>query len=390
MTGLHNWLRQKFRDNFRYDRIVSDIVAASGTANEGPALFFTAMDMDPKKLASSTARIFLGLQLECAQCHDHPFDDWKQDEFWGYAAFFARLPRSEGMMNQANMRLVDRRMGEVTLPDTEQVVLPKFPRGRKVRADEPGTRRQQLSIWMASPDNPYVARAAVNRVWALLFGRGLVDPVDDLGPHNPASHPEVLELLTEYFIETDYDLRNLLRTICATKTYQRTSQISSASPPPSELFAAMTVKVLTPEQLFDSLRSCLSQQDAVSTVPAQPFAQTDYRRLQFVSQMASRSGNATDFDRGLQQAWKLMNGAEIVGATDVSRSPLLMSLDAPFLSDDQRIDILYLATLSRYPTDAERARVDLFLADRANVSVETARADVLWALLNSAEFSLNH
>lgn len=391
-NGLHAWLRRKFSDNLRYDRIVSDIVAATGTTDDGPALFFTALELEPKKLASATARIFLGLQLECAECHDHPFDDWKQEEFWGYAAFFARLPKADGMMRQSNLRLVDRPTGDVMLPETQQVVMPKFPGGRTVGADELGSRRQQLSIWMASPENPYVARAAVNRVWALLFGRGLVDPVDDLGKHNPASHPDLLQLLTDYFIDTEYDLRNLIRTLCATEAYQRTSQVDPASAPEPEWFAAMAVKVLTAEQLYDSLRNCLRQTpgDSNGVVPFNNAMPVDYRRLQFVSQMMGRVGSPTDYDRGLQQALRLMNGSETVGATDIAASPLLLSLNAPFFTDSQRMDILYLATLSRYPTESERQRISQFLQPDAVGDKQTAYADVLWALVNSAEFVLNH
>ena len=117
------------------------------------------------------------------------------------------------MTPNARLRLVDRLEGEVTLPESEDVVLPKYPGGRDADPNERGTRRQQLSIWMSSPENPYLARAAVNRVWSMLFGRGLVNPVDDLGPHNPASHPQLLEDLTNYFVETNYDLKNLLRVL---------------------------------------------------------------------------------------------------------------------------------------------------------------------------------
>ena len=390
-TGFHAWLRKRFSDNLRYDRIVSDLIAATGTDRDGPALFFTALELEPKKLASATSRIFLGLQLECAECHDHPFDDWKQEEFWGYAAFFARLPKNDGMMQNTSLRLVDRADGEVTLPDTEQVVLPKFPGGREVDPSEAGTRRQQLSIWMSSRENPYVARAAVNRVWALLFGRGLVDPVDDLGPHNPASHPELLELLTNYFIETDYDLRNLLRTLCSTQAYQRSSRVDAAKVPPRDLFAAMTVKVLTAEQVYDSLRSTLSQTPSPMQPELNNFAPgLDFRRQQFIAQMMGRSANVEEYDRGLQQALRLMNGNEIEGATNIEQSPLLKSLRAPFFEDQQRVDILYLATLSRYPSDAERKRTEEFLVESQGDGSEKARADVLWALLNSAEFALNH
>lgn len=402
--GLQAWLRDRFAENFRYDRVVSDIVATTESAADGPALFFTALDLEPKRIAAATARMFLGLQLECAECHDHPFDDWKQEAFWGYAAFFARLPRQNAMTSASNLRLVDRSAGEVTLPNTEQVVMPSFPGGRQVGADEPGTRRQQLSIWMASPENPYLARAAVNRVWALLFGRGLVEPVDDLGPHNAASHPELLNLLTQYFRDTGYDLHELLRTLCRTQAYQRSSDTSSgaassgaASPP--ELFAVMPVKVLSAEQLYDSLYFCLAATEADATGGSTENLVAS-RRFQFIAQMSGRRGSSIEFDRSIQQALQLMNGPETSGATTISASPLLQSLHAPFLTDGQRMDILYLSALTRYPTAAERERNSVFLeqsmpAGLANSQAEgpgdrQAWADLLWVLVNSAEFALNH
>lgn len=388
-AGMHNWLREQFSNNMRYDRIVSDLVAATGSEQDGPALFFTALELEPKKIAASTARIFLGLQIECAECHDHPFDDWKQTDFWGYAAFFARLPKNDNMVQARNFRLSDRASGEVTLPDTEDVVLPKYPGGRAADEDESGSRRQQLSIWMASPDNPYLARAAVNRLWAMLFGRGLVNPVDDLGPHNPASHPELLEELTEYFVNTGYDLSNLLKTICSTQAYGRTSKIDPANTPPEDLFAAMTVKVQTAEQLYDSLSRCLSQNDQ-SYSPFPGFSMNNGRQ-QFVSRMASRSPDATEYDRGLQQALMLMNGGETAQATDLENSALLTSLEAPFFSESEKMDVLYLATLTRFPRDDERVAIEQFVKDAGESDDEqkAARADVLWALLNSAEFTMN-
>lgn len=387
-AGLQEWLRTQFEDNLRYDRVVSDLIAATGTEQDGPALFYTALGLEPKKIAAATARIFLGLQIECAECHNHPFDDWSQRDFWAYTAFFARMPDVD-MRNRADFRLDDRASGEVTLPDTEDVVLPKFPGGRAPDADEHGSRRQQLSIWMASPENPYVARAAVNRVWALLFGRGLVDPVDDLGPHNPASHPELLELLTDYFVDSGFDLKMLLKTLCSTEAYGRTSQIDPAARPPAELFAAMGVKVFTAEQLFDSLNTCLSQNSEPS--PQNP-AFGNGRRQMFLARMARRTADAMEYDRGLQQALQLMNGEETAEATDLQRSALLTSLEAPFLSQEQRIEILFLATLTRFPRQEELTRMMRFVeaAKSADRSEQTAYADMLWALLNSAEFTVNH
>ena len=390
--GFQSWLRDQFSNNMRYDRIVSDLIAATGPGNQGPAHFFSAIGYEPKKLAAASARVFLGLQLACAECHDHPFDSWTQEDFWGYASFFARLPRSGDRPTSTPPVLEDLGQGEVTLPGTEQPVAPRFP-GEAVAASMPsaGSRRQNLAIWMASPDNPYVARAAVNRVWAMLFGRGLVEPLDDLGVHNPPSHPELLELLTNHFIDTGFDLQRLLRTLCRTDAYSRTSALDIASPSPPELFAAMAVKVLSPEQLFDSLNRCLTQDGAyqLGRVPVGFRG----RRQSFIRRMESFSPSATQYDRGLQQALHLMNGAETGEATSMLQSGLLISLQAPFLTREQRLEILFLATLSRYPAEEELARLGPLLKNRETPerpdAVSTAHADVLWVLLNTAEFTVN-
>jgi len=191
VVGVHNWLRHRFSENLRYDNFVAELLVASDGGEAGPALYYTSLDLAPEKLASSTARIFLGLQIECAQCHDHPFDHWKQRDFWGYAAFFARLrqPDMTGNAVRGRARVIDRDEGDVKLPNTEDVVLPQYPSGNSPAQNELGTRREQLAIWMASRSNPYLARAGVNRAWWHLFGRGLVEPVDDLGRHNTPSHP---------------------------------------------------------------------------------------------------------------------------------------------------------------------------------------------------------
>ena len=252
LVGLQNWLRRQFVANRRYDRVVADLLVATGGDESGPALFYTAVGLKPEELGTTTARIFLGIRLDCAQCHDHPFDRWTQQDFWGYAAFFARV--EQRARNAATMRLVDTDSGEVRLPGSDTIVGPRYPGGVDTRAGEAGTRRQQLAIWIVSGENPYLARATVNLVWAQLFGRGLVEPLDDFGSHNPASHPELLETLSEAFIASGYNLAELYRTLANTRAYQLASRSPSGSSPPAELFAQMSVKTLTSEQLFDSLQ----------------------------------------------------------------------------------------------------------------------------------------
>jgi hypothetical protein len=298
------------------------------------------------------------------------------------------------MTGPGTLRLVDKTDGEVKLPDTDTIVPPRYPDGRAPKAEERGSRRQQLAIWMTSRDNPFLARAAVNRVWAHLFGRGLVEPVDDVGDHNPSSHPELFRELTDYFIRSEFDIRELFRLLTNTKAYQRTSRNRAEKSPPTELFAQMAIKTLTAEQLFDCLDRALMQQQG-ETPQFLPGARGmfDPRRLAFAAKMQMRGQTAADFDAGVLQVLTLLNGNETDAATNLERSALLAGLEAPLFSDDDRVDTLFLATLTRRPAAEERSQFVEYVRRGGATKTETipeALSDVLWALLNSAEFGMNH
>ncbi|MEX2174491.1 MAG: DUF1549 and DUF1553 domain-containing protein [Pirellulaceae bacterium] len=391
VVGVQNWLRQRFVENVRYDRLVSELLVATAGDDAGPAFYYTSLELAPEKLAASTARIFLGLQIECAQCHDHPFDAWKQTDFWGYAAFFARLRQPEQNAPGMMFALVDLDEGEVRLPEKDEVVPPRYPSGGAPAADELGTRREQLAIWMASRSNPYLSRAAVNRGWWILFGRGLVEPVDDLGPQNPASHPELFAELTQYFIDSGFDLRELLRTLANSEAYQRTSEWSADEQPPPELYAAMSVKTLSADQLYDSVNRVLNRRGQ-GMMPGANVASSllDPQRQAFVAKMQVSGLPLLEYQAGVLQALTLLNGADLAEATDPARSPLLGAIEAPFLTGDDRLQTLFLATLSRPASEAELAICRNQLASRSESDQAKVWGDILWALLNSAEFALNH
>ncbi|QDU30085.1 hypothetical protein ETAA8_52040 [Anatilimnocola aggregata] len=390
VVGVQNWLRQRFIENLRYDNLVSELLVATAGDDAGPALYYTSLNLAPEKLASSTARIFLGLQIECAECHDHPTDQWKQADFWGYASFFAQLQRPENNLPGMQARLIDLETGDVKIPNTESIVPPKFPSGRNPAPDELGSRRMKLAVWMASRDNPYLARAAVNRGWAILFGRGLVEPVDDLGPHNPASHPELLDELTQYFIDTGFDLRELLRTLAQTKTYQRTSRWTSVEVPP-ELYAHMPVKALSAEQLYDSLNRVLvrrGQGDMPGLNVRSPLL--DPQRQQFLAKMQGQGRSPLEYQAGVLQALTLLNGVDLTEATTAERSPLLLALDAPLFDDGEKLEAMFLATVTRPPTADEGGLFLKHVAARSPSEKNKAWSDLLWAVLNTAEFATNH
>lgn len=385
------WLRQQFADNAGYDLMARELLLATGPGNQGPALFYTALEAKPEELAAATSRAFLGVQIQCAQCHDHPHDKWKQEDFWGYAAFFAQLERAGAMTPGTMFAITDAKVGEVKHPLTNEVVPPRFLAATSHVDAAKGTRREQLAAWMTDRENPYFARSAVNRAWALLFGRGLVEPVDDLGEHNPPSHPELMRELAEYFVATNYDLRNLVRVLANTDAYQRTSTlVDGETPARPELFARMAIKTLTAEQLYDSLQVATCRRDPPTEMrPGElPF---DQNRAAFLDKFRGPSGSATEFHGGIPQALTLMNGEMIGAATNVETSDLLQSLTAPFFTDEQRVETLFLATLARPPLAEEKAKYVSHLESQlTDAERRRALSDMLWALLNTAEFTLNH
>ncbi len=384
--GMQRWLRDRFATNVRYDRIVGDFVTATGSRETGPVLFYDALDTSPEKLASSTARCFLGIQLQCAQCHDHPFDDWTQEQFWQYAAFFARVQGSQGM-GQRTVVLQDVNSGEVTIPGTNDIVLPAFPGDSEMPVDPNGARRLQLSSWLASGDNPFLARATVNRVWWHLMGRGLVHPVDDMSLTNDSSHPAVLKLLEQFFVSSRFDLRELYRAVGYSIAYSRPSRSQGGNTPSPDAFAVMALKPLSAEQLFDSMAIVLQQNDHLTSPDIASNSLANPVRQTFLDKMATSGNDRTGYTSGLQQTFFMMNNPTLVHLAEESDMGILAALDAPFLNDAQRIEVVFLATVGRLPDPTESQRLSKRMASHGRNS---ALADLLWALVNSAEFQLNH
>lgn len=381
IAELHRWLREQFLDNTPYDHLVGRFLTAGGAGNRGPAIFYTTRGLEPKKVAAATSKVFMGIQLQCAECHNHPFDRWTQDDFWQYTAFFSQLKQSEQNMNQGGI-IVDRVGSEVTFPDSEDVAQPRYPGVSEPPEKDPlGIRRRQLTIWLASRDNPYFARAAVNRVWAHLFGRGLVDPVDAMDEANKPSHPELLDYLANFFVQTRFDLRTLYATIARTRAYGLTSVSGGNESPPQDSFAAMSVKTLSAAQFYDSLQRNVFRQS--SPIFSTSMSAAMATRNQFLNRMRTSNSSSRSYPLGVVQVLGIMNGPEIGLATDASQIGLLASLEAPFLSDVDRVELLFLSTLSRLPTANESTEF-LKVLETADESL-LARSDLLWVLLNTAE-----
>jgi hypothetical protein len=393
------WLRQRLQDNIGYDRLVRDLLILPLATprnqnvffriNQGqptPLAFYAANELKPENLGASTSRLFLGVKLECAQCHDHPFAKWSRKQFWQYAAFFSGLKAQSGIYGPVEDK-ADRR--EIQITGTNKTVQARMLDGTQP-AWKPGvSARVTLAEWITNPDNPFFARAAVNRIWAQFFGIGLIEPVDEPSDQNPASHPELLDELAHQFAAHQFDLKFLIRAITTSRTYQSSSVGASSSPEERRLFSRMSVKGLSPEQLFDSLAQATGYRDfGRGNQPGFFGVVEPSPRREFLTRFASQD-KRTQPQTSILQALLLMNGKFVADATSVDKSELLAAvIDAPFLGEPtERIETCYLATLSRKPRPDELARLLQYMQRK---ETKAALADVYWSLLNSSEFMLNH
>ncbi len=279
--------------------------------------------------------------------------------------------------------------GEVKIPETDEVIDPKYPKGSSVDPNELGTLRQQLAIWMVSRENPYMPKAVVNWAWSHFFGQGFVHPIDDFNDSNPASHPELLDKLSKFFVKSKYDMRRLIRVIVSSQAYHLSGAIHEKGDGHPEYFVSMPPKVFSPEQLYDSLNLSMGQQ--VQPVGPQGFPVFSNGRAAFISKMRSLETDRKLFEGGLPQALLMMNGEYTAFSTDPAKGRLVGSLSAPFFTSRQQIETLFLATYSRFPKEKEFKVFDQYLTDaKTDSEKQNALGDMLWALVNSAEFTINH
>jgi hypothetical protein len=389
--AFERWLRNWLVSDRGYDTMVRELLTVSGqtpgvrfgASNAG--LFYVAKENKPEEVASAAARLFLGVNLGCAQCHNHPFAEWKKEQFWAFAAFFgdlqARRPVERGRRPERPTP------GRIAIPGTEKVVTARFLGGKEAAIEEGTSPREMLVDWLTAPENPYFSRALVNRLWAQFFGIGLVEPLDEMsGAGREASHPEILEELARAFAEHKYDLRWLVRAITATKVYQLSSARSQESQDDPKQFARMALRGMTGEQLFDSLAQATGFQEALP--PGRRIIGGS--REEFVTKFSS-SERPTESQTSILQALTLMNGRVVTAATSVRRSETLQAvIDSPFLDLTGKIETLYLASLSRKPTATELSRLVSHVEKAGTDGRDEALADVFWVLLNSAEFVVNH
>jgi hypothetical protein len=330
-------------------------------------------------LASAYVRVFLGVRLNCAQCHDHPFTDWKRDDFWGIAAFFAG-GLEKGAVARPAPKITPQ--GGESISYTAKLLWSEQPLA-KVPADK--SPRELLTEWMVAPENPNFAATAVNRVWQYLCGRGLAGSVDDLDRVSPEER-RVLDELAQLFIASGHDIRWLMAGICKSRVYQQA--LRSEPDMPGDGFAHRPLKTLLPEQVFDSLEQALG----LPIAKADNGPRYNGERQQFVTRMnESAADTPADYKGGIPQALMMMNGRLAVDATSLEKSRTLRAVvDAPFLQAEAKLETLYLAALTRKPTP-EETKFLLHHIEQQTVEADRrqAYAEILWGLLNSPEFVLS-
>ena len=394
--GFEAWLRNKLMDDVAYDELARELLTAQLTngnqqnprASEAtPDAFFRAKQFKPEDLAAATSRVFLGVRLECAQCHHHPFDTWKREQFWGFAAFYTGIRPAAGNAPAALAEVSEtQKLAKVKIPDTEQFVEASFLDNQKPVWTDGISPRQTLADWVTSPTNPRFARTAVNRLWGHFLGRGFVEPVDDFGESNPATHPEVLDLLAEEFVAHDFDLKFLIRVIVSSRPYQLTSRLSHDTQEPTEHFALFRSRGLTPRKIFNSLAVALGTFEPF-TVPGQ--FQDGQAETEFLDTFRNESDSVLERPTTILQALVMMNGRLITRGTSFDESRTLRAIvDYPLMSNREKIETLYLAALTRKPRAKEVDRLSAFVENHDNAS--QAFADIYWSLLNSSEFLFNH
>jgi len=397
IAPLHRWLAERFNGNQPWDRTVRELIAARGPQYEnGAVTIFMAnsKSLAPHEATDIVSQVFLGIRLQCAQCHNHPFADWKQTDYWGLAAFFSKVQFTSKFEDGALARpppgqkdVVGTNYGITEIPAPKRNdrperaidVPPRFLTGEtpKVDSSQPPL-RPALAEWLASPQNPWFARAMVNRTWTHFFGRGLVNPVDDLRDDNRPTHPELFDELARQFILHDFDVKYLVRAIVGSRAYQRTSA-SQSDDGGEALYARMTIKVLTPKQTFDALVRVLGEE------PFNDSKGLAFQRERFVQFFESDDEpDPTAYRRGIPQLLLLMNSRNYRQGIDSQAAAL-----AAGRSPAEAIDEVYRAVLARTATAREHELMQRFVQSYGDRSSE-AYGGILWTLLNTSEFTLNH
>ncbi|HUG68763.1 MAG TPA: DUF1549 domain-containing protein [Pirellulaceae bacterium] len=388
----YQWIHDSFAANKPFDRFTTELVAADGPLLDSPAgQFYKAVDK-PNEMASTISQVFLGVRIECAQCHHHPYDRWTQTDYYGMQAFFTQVafkasPRGEVLISSGSAKTNHPRTGEEVLAHALLQPLPQ--------ETPEGDRRKLLAAWMTSRDNPWFARNLANRYWAHFMGRGLVEPVDDFRFANPPSNPQLLDELATHLAASNFDLQELIRTIVASKAYQRSSHPNYTNQLDELNYSRYLFKRLDAEVLFDAVCQTTGVGEKFSGVPngSRAIQLWDSQVPHYFLTLFGRPMRATacDCERVAEpttaQVLHVLNSPEIQRKLSHSGGRLARLL-ADIPSDDMLAEELYLTCFNRVPTDAEKQVATVYLTEHD--SRRQAAEDLVWSMMNSLEFLFNH
>ena len=388
-----NWIKDRIANNVPMDQIVRDLLTAKGGTFVSPATNYYQIERDNLKITENVAQVFMGMRIQCAQCHDHPFDQWTQDDYYSFASFFSQVGRKRAADPRESV-IYNRNSGEINHPVHKKPMPPKFLGGETPEIKKGTDRREVLADWLASPENPFFARNLANIVWSHFFGQGIIEPVDDVRISNPPSNPELLDQLASRFTEYQYDFRKLVRDVCTSRIYQLSTRTNPSNEDDLRNFARAQLRRMRAEVLLDVISQVTKTKNKFQGLPlgARALQIADGR---FSNYFLTTFGRATRetvcscevvMEPNLSQALHLLNGD--VTNKRITQGRIVQTMLKEGKDPEKVIDNLYLRCYSRKPRADEKA--NLLASLDGEDSVESALNDVFWALLNSKEFIFNH
>ena len=404
---FHSWIRDSIAENKPFDQFVREVVAAAGDLDQNPPVAWYRQVKDMKQQMEDVAQLFLGTRMQCAQCHHHPFEKWSQQDYYGFAAFFSNVSRKPSSFVGEEMIYHKRGIAQTTNIRSKAAVMPTSLGGETLKLKPEQDPRFALADWMSAKDNPFFSHTLVNRYWKHFFNRGLVEPEDDMRETNPPVNPELLSALAANFVKSGYDMKQLIRTIVTSATYQLSAVPNAHNAKDRQNFSRYYPKRLNAEVLYDAVNTLLDVETTFAgqapgtravALPDNSYNQTTY----FLSVFGRPdSSSACECERSqeasLAQSLHLLNASEI--QTQLSRgNGRADRLTKDTRPDDDKITDLYHIALSREPNADEvkfaRAHLNKKTAgkssDEAYKGKKEAYEDILWALLNTKEFLFNH
>ena len=391
----YEWLRDRLANNEPFNRTVRDLLSARGGTFSVPATNYYKLEQDVKKVTENVAQVFMGTRIQCAQCHNHPFDRWTMEDYYGFAAFFAQVKRKRA--EDPTEQIVFDARGDVQHPLTKQNVPPRFLGDATPVDTKDQTRREAVARWLTADSNPWFSKNVANIIWAHFFGIGITNPVDDVRISNPATNPELLDALGKKFVEYNYDFRQLARDICTSRTYQLSSRTNDTNATDNTNFSHSLIRRIRAEVLLDVFAQITGTQNKFRGLPlgARAVQIADGNTSNYFLTTFGRASRKTvcscevKMEPNLSQALHLLNGD--AAHNRILRGKIIPSLLADNKSPEEIITSLYIRALGRQPTDTERSRL-LEAVGRARDPKETREilTDIFWAILNSKEFIFNH